>query len=158
MFRGSAILQGVLKRFHQGNASSSTAEAAGKMASQFADLGWEIAQSSLKGPPSSDAGLFTLSARAEETLQSLKQFMKEHIFPNEALFHSQIRTDDQRWKVYPAVVEDLKAKAKAQGLWNLWLPRDCGIGPGFSNVEYAVMAGEVGKSHLASEVVRLHSL
>mmetsp|Transcript_9924 Transcript_9924/g.40196 ORF Transcript_9924/g.40196 Transcript_9924/m.40196 type:complete len:768 (+) Transcript_9924:2-2305(+) len=152
LFRGCAILQGVLKRFHQGNASSSTAEAAGKMAGQFADLGWEIAKSASTGSPVDSAGLFEFSQRAQETLAKLKKFMEEHVFPNEALFHAQIRTDEQRWKVYPAVVEELKEKAKAAGLWNLWLPRDCGIGPGFSNVEYAAMAEQLGKSHLASEV------
>lgn len=151
LFRGCAILQGVLKRFHQGNASSSTAETAGKMAGQFAELGWEIAQAAQTTAVDA-TGLFHFSSRAQETLEKLKQFMEEHVFPNEKLFHSQIRTDDQRWKVYPAVVEGLKERAKAAGLWNLWVPRDCGVGPGFTNVEYAAMAEQLGKSHLASEV------
>ena len=67
------------------------------------------------------------SARAKELLERLTVFMAEHIYPNEKTYQEQIETGD-RWQV-PPLMDELKAKAKAAGLWNLFLPdREYGVG------------------------------
>lgn len=84
--------------------------------------------------------------RLESQLQS---FMDEHIYPNEARFYQESE-EVGPWGVQP-VVEELKAKAKAQGLWNLFLP-DSDRGQGLANLEYASLCEIMGRSHLAPEV------
>ncbi len=76
--------------------------------------------------------------------------MNEHIYPNEALFHEQVNAE--RW-VTPPILEELKVKAKAQGLWNFFLPLAYGeYSGGLTNLEYAPLAEEMGKVAWASEV------
>jgi len=69
-------------------------------------------------------------------------FMKEHVIPNEALFHRQIAEGD-RWQP-TAIVEELKPKAKAAGLWNLFLP-ESEYGAGLTNMEYAPLCEIMGR-------------
>ena len=78
----------------------------------------------------------------------LKAFMEEHIYPNEALFHDQIEA--HRWTP-TAIVEELKRKARAAGLWNLFLPGN-EHGAGLSNLEYAPLCEIMGRSIMAPEV------
>ena len=78
----------------------------------------------------------------------LKAFMEEHIYPNEALFHDQIET--HRWAP-TAIVQALKTKARAAGLWNLFLPEN-EHGAGLSNLEYAPLCEIMGRSIMAPEV------
>jgi acyl-CoA dehydrogenase len=89
------------------------------------------------------------SARASELAKRLVAFMDEHVYPNEATYHEQIAAGD-RWQPV-AVVEELKARAKAEQLWNLFLPRS-EYGPGLSNLEYAPLCEVMGRSPLAPEV------
>ncbi|KFI28389.1 acyl-CoA dehydrogenase [Haematobacter massiliensis] len=89
------------------------------------------------------------SARAQEFEARVSAFMEDHIYPSEERFYRESE-DLGPWKVQP-VVEELKAKAKAAGLWNLFLP-DHEFGPGLSNVEYAPLCEIMGRSHLAPEV------
>jgi alkylation response protein AidB-like acyl-CoA dehydrogenase len=90
---------------------------------------------------------FALSEKAEQTVEKVRAFIQEHIEPIELeLFHEQ-RTREDPWVVLP-VVEELKAKAKAAGLWNLFLPAESGL----SVVDYAPVAEATGWSHLAPEV------
>lgn len=79
----------------------------------------------------------------------IETFMEEHIYPNEARFYRESE-DLGPWKVQP-VVEELKAKAREQGLWNLFLP-ESDRGAGLSNLEYAPLCEIMGRSHLAPEV------
>ncbi|OWU78212.1 acyl-CoA dehydrogenase family protein [Phaeobacter sp. 22II1-1F12B] len=79
----------------------------------------------------------------------IETFMEEHIYPNEARFYRESE-DLGPWKVQP-VVEELKAKARKQGLWNLFLP-ESDRGAGLSNLEYAPLCEIMGRSHLAPEV------
>ncbi|WP_417656770.1 acyl-CoA dehydrogenase family protein [Pseudidiomarina aestuarii] len=98
---------------------------------------------------------FTPSAKTTEYRQRLIQFMREHIEPNEANYHKECRrlngsADWRTWQV-PPLVRELKAKAKAQGLWNLFLPDD-DLGAGLTTLEYAPLAEVMGHSLLAPEV------
>src|SRR5262245_65482387 len=90
-----------------------------------------------------------LSARAKELRERLAAFMDEHIYPNEKTYLEQIETGD-RWRV-PAILEALKAKARAAGLWNLFLP-DREYGAGLTNLEYAPLCEMMGRSDMAPEV------
>src|SRR6516164_7461266 len=74
---------------------------------------------------------FELSARAKELQIKLSAFMDEHIYPNEKTFSAQVQAGD-RWRP-TAIVEELKAKARAAGLWNLFLP-DHEQGAGLTNL------------------------
>jgi alkylation response protein AidB-like acyl-CoA dehydrogenase len=98
---------------------------------------------------------FTASSKTTEYLTRVRDFMDRQITPIEAEYEAEVaRTcaagDWRTWKV-PAVVEQLKAKARAAGLWNLFLP-DPAHGPGLSTLEYAPIAELTGRSLLAPEV------
>src|SRR5690606_32856614 len=93
---------------------------------------------------------FDHSPRAKEYLKKIKTFMKEHIIPAEAEYYAHLEQDGQKWTV-PPIMEALKAEAKRQGLWNLFLP-DEEYGVGLSNVEYAPLAEAMGHSFIAPEV------
>jgi acyl-CoA dehydrogenase len=91
---------------------------------------------------------FELSAKTQEFQQRLLNFMDAYVYPNEQRFEGEITKD--RWK--PArVVEELKTKARAEGLWNLFLPADEN-GAGLTNLEYAPLCEVMGRSHIAPEV------
>lgn len=93
---------------------------------------------------------FEYSDKVKDLLEQVKGFMNEHIYPNEALFHEQVNAE--RW-VTPPILEELKVKAKAQGLWNFFLPLAYGeYSGGLTNLEYAPLAEEMGKVAWASEV------
>jgi alkylation response protein AidB-like acyl-CoA dehydrogenase len=95
---------------------------------------------------------FSLSPRAQSYVQRLSAFMQEHVLPAEAEYCAQLQNlpDWRRWK-QPPVMETLKAKARASGLWNLFLP-DRKYGVGLTNVEYAPLAEITGRSSIAPEV------
>jgi acyl-CoA dehydrogenase len=85
-----------------------------------------------------------------KTLEArLWAFMDEHIYPNEAAYHEQIRQGDC-WQPVP-IIEELKPKARQAGLWNLFLP-DKAHGPGLTNLEYAPLCEIMGRSAMAPEV------
>ncbi|MGB7202784.1 MAG: acyl-CoA dehydrogenase family protein [Pyrinomonadaceae bacterium] len=81
-----------------------------------------------------------------ELSERLQRFMDENVYPNEAAYHTEIDSGD-RWQPLE-LIEDLKAKAKAAGLWNLFLPDISGL----SNLEYAPLAEIMGRVTWASEV------
>ena len=98
---------------------------------------------------------FQPSTRSQESLQHLRRFIHEHIEPIEADYLHDVRAlnpdgDWTRWQV-PAQMEDLKVKARAQGLWNLFLP-DAELGAGLTTLEYAPLAEAMGRSLIAPEV------
>jgi alkylation response protein AidB-like acyl-CoA dehydrogenase len=94
--------------------------------------------------------MYELTGKALELQQQLTAFMDEHIYPNEHVFHEQVATASNRWAP-PPILEELKLKARAQGLWNLFLP-ESEHGAGLSNFEYAHLCEIMGRSHVASEV------
>jgi acyl-CoA dehydrogenase len=89
------------------------------------------------------------SAHVRALRERLTAFMDEHIYPTEKTYHDQLATGD-RWRI-PAVMEQLKGKAKAAGLWNLFLP-DPEHGAGLTNLEYAPLCEIMGRSPIAPEV------
>ena len=92
-----------------------------------------------------------LRSEAQELLVRVSNFLENEVAPNEAKFHEQIKTDEDRWNYFPEIVEELKDKAKSQGLWNLFLP-ESEFGAGLTNYEYAHLAEQMGKYSLGSEV------
>ena len=93
-----------------------------------------------------------IKPEAQDLLERVSNFLEKEVAPNEIKFHEQIKTDEDRWNYFPEIVEELKNKAKSQGLWNLFLP-ESEFGAGLSNYEYAHLAEEMGKSHIASEAM-----
>jgi acyl-CoA dehydrogenase len=92
---------------------------------------------------------FKPSERCQALIEQLTQFMEEHIYPSEPLYERQLRESGDPHH-QPAVMEELKEKTKAAGLWNLFLP-DSEHGAGLSNSDYAPLAEILGRSHIASE-------
>ena len=86
--------------------------------------------------------MFEPTARTRELRERLIAFCDEHIYPNESLFLQQI--ERERWQVAP-IVEELKVKARAEGLWNLFLPHS-DRGAGLTNLEYAPLCEVMGRS------------
>ena len=91
---------------------------------------------------------FELNEKTKILQGRLQKFMDAHIYPNERRFHEEVERD--RWKP-TRIIEELKVKARAEGLWNLFLPND-ERGAGLSNLEYAPLCEIMGRSHLAPEV------
>jgi acyl-CoA dehydrogenase len=91
---------------------------------------------------------FEHSQKTKDLQQRLQAFMDEHIYPNEQRFHDEVERD--RWKP-TKIIEGLKPKARATGLWNLFLPGD-DPGAGLTNLEYAPLCEIMGRVHWAPEV------
>eukprot|EP00743_Colponemidia_sp_Colp-15_P004056 GILK01004377.1.p1 GENE.GILK01004377.1~~GILK01004377.1.p1 ORF type:complete len:1016 (+),score=152.15 GILK01004377.1:46-3048(+) len=167
LFRMASIAQGVYKRSLQGNASSAHAHQFGAAVQQCAQLALELAHKCNKdvakisatpcSASSSDVhSLFVVSPRVEELRQRVAHFMKENLFPKEKeLFDYYSTTNPNRWTIHP-LIEELKSKAKAAGLWNLFLPVESDpqrkYGFGLTNLEYAHICEVMGKSPLAPEL------
>lgn len=93
--------------------------------------------------------MFECSPRAEALRRRLLSFMDEHVYPNEARFLDHERGPD-RWTPAP-LLEELKEKARAEGLWNLFLP-DSEHGAGLTNLDYAHLCEIMGRSAPAAEI------
>eukprot|EP00397_Hematodinium_sp_SG-2012_P024403 GEMP01025419.1.p1 GENE.GEMP01025419.1~~GEMP01025419.1.p1 ORF type:complete len:448 (-),score=96.95 GEMP01025419.1:34-1377(-) len=91
-----------------------------------------------------------ISVRGQELLATLRDFCHQEALPAERVFEEQHRTMPSRWQS-PPIMEELKASARAKGLWNLFLPKDYPEGAGLTNLEYAYMAEVMGCFGLASE-------
>jgi len=93
---------------------------------------------------------FDHSPKTKGYIERLNAFMAEHVLPAEPVYASQLKAAADPW-TQPPVMEELKARAKAAGLWNLFLPEE-EYGAGLANVEYAPLAEIMGRSFIASEV------
>lgn len=91
-----------------------------------------------------------LSPRAQELQKSLLQFMDEYVYPNESTVEKYLQEAEDRWTI-PPIIEELKAKAKEQGLWNLFLD-DPRYGAGLSNYDYSHLCEIMGRSLIAPEI------
>ncbi|GLQ06827.1 acyl-CoA dehydrogenase family protein [Sneathiella chinensis] len=92
----------------------------------------------------------SVSARAEELRARVEAFMNEHVYAAEEAYKAHTETADDRWSI-PPIIEELKAKAKAEGLWNLFLAEFNDYGAGLSNLEYAPLAEIMGRSPIGAE-------
>ncbi len=64
---------------------------------------------------------FDFSDKVKKLQQEVKEFMEEYVYPKEKTYYEQVDTAEDRWTI-PPIIEELKEKAKARGLWNLFLP------------------------------------
>jgi acyl-CoA dehydrogenase len=95
-----------------------------------------------------------VSDRAKKTLDIVAKFVEEDCIPADAVYEAQIGAGDARWNSHPPILEDLKKKARSLGLWNMFLPKGhYKESPGWTNLEYGLMAEWLGKSRTASEAV-----
>ncbi|WP_446653463.1 acyl-CoA dehydrogenase family protein [Blastomonas sp.] len=100
--------------------------------------------------------MFEQSAKSREWMQRVRSFMDTHIVPALPVYHDQMSRID-RWTEIPAVFDELKAKARAEGLWNFFMPPsehddEFFTSPGLTNLEYAPIAELMGRIPIASEI------
>lgn len=146
-FRVACILRGIQGRFVQGNAASETAKrfttpvifAIARQAADLAGLRHLPLRFDAPSPPLALTRLPPpMSPKAQGLLDQLLVFMDEEIYPNESVYEGQLaafRAAGNQWQI-PPVLEEIKAKAKAQGLWNLFLPSWSGV----TQAEYSVIS------------------
>ncbi len=92
---------------------------------------------------------FEHTEKTRELQAQVRGFMQEHIYPNESQYEEQVAADP--WNT-PPLMEDLKVRARERGLWNLFLPVEHGeYSGGLTNLEYAVLAEEMGRVPWSSE-------
>ncbi len=95
---------------------------------------------------------FSHSDKVRDLQQRVTAFMDEHIYPSEAKFFAEVQANRERGNAWvpTAVIEELKERARAQGLWNLFLPQST-RGAGLTNLEYAPLCEIMGRSPIAPE-------
>jgi acyl-CoA dehydrogenase len=91
---------------------------------------------------------FEYTPKVEELRKKLIAFMEQHVYPAESAWHGHVKSE-RRWEPVP-VIEELKPKARAAGLWNLWRPKT--HGGTLTNLEYAPLCEIMGRVHWAPEV------
>ena len=92
---------------------------------------------------------FEYSKKTKMYMEQVTDFMGKHIYAAEPVFHEQLNQGPTRWQV-PPIMEELKAKARERGLWNLFLP-ESERGAGLTNLEYAPLCEIMGRSPIAPE-------
>ena len=92
---------------------------------------------------------FEYTDKVKRLIQRVTDFMEEHVYPAETLFERQVAESGNK-HFHPPIMETMKAKAKAEGLWNLFLPNP-NFGPGLTNLEYAPLSEIMGRSRIGSE-------
>src|SRR5258706_5421443 len=93
---------------------------------------------------------FEPSDKVKRLSAQVREFVDREVYPAEKIFGRQPKGAPSRWQI-PPVMEELKPKARAAGLWNLFLP-ESEYGAGLTNLEYAPMCEIMGRSHMAPEV------
>jgi acyl-CoA dehydrogenase len=93
---------------------------------------------------------FEPSEKVKRLEAQVREFVQREVYPAEAVFERQLAEAPSRWQI-PPVMEELKAKARAAGLWNLFLP-ESELGAGLTNLEYAPLCEIMGRSPIAPEV------
>ena len=92
---------------------------------------------------------FEFSDKVKELQKRLTDFMNENVYKNEVVFEDQLN-ESGRWTI-PPILEEMKSKAKKEGLWNLFLP-ESDYGAGLKNIEYAPLCEIMGRSPIGAEV------
>src|SRR5438067_11110855 len=97
---------------------------------------------------------FAYSGKVKALEEKLRRFMDAQVYPNERRFHEEVaanRAKGDAW-IPTRLIEELKPRARAEGLWNLFLPRSPRAPEGLSNLEYAPLCEIMGRVHWAPEV------
>lgn len=94
---------------------------------------------------------FSYSEKVMELQHKLNQFMEEYVYPNEEVYEQHLNAQGDRWSAIPPIMGELTAKARAEGLWNLFLP-ESEYGAGLTNLEYAPLCEIMGRSLIGPEV------
>lgn len=94
---------------------------------------------------------FSYSQKVKDLQEKLTAFMGAYVYPNESVYEQQLNEQESRWSAVPPIMEELKQKAKAEGLWNLFLP-ESEYGAGLTNLEYAPLCEIMGRSLIGPEV------
>ena len=93
---------------------------------------------------------FAYSEKSRALIERVSAFMERYVYPNERVYHEQIAASGDPFH-HTEIMDELKQRAKAEGLWNLFLP-DTRYGAGLTNLEYAPLAEQMGRAPWASEV------
>ncbi|KAM9088987.1 acyl-CoA dehydrogenase family member 11 [Megaptera novaeangliae] len=151
-FKIAGIAQGVYSRYLLGNNASESSFQFANIVQPLAETGLQLSKRTFSTAlPQTDTTrqLFVQTRTGQEVLTRVKQFMKQHILPAEKEvieFYVQNENSVDKWKK-PLVIDKLKEMAKAEGLWNLFLPAVSGL----SQVDYALIAEETGKCFFAPD-------
>ncbi len=94
---------------------------------------------------------FEHTEKVKNLEKKLTKFMEKHVYPNESIYKKQLEAQESRWNEIPPILSELTAKAKEEGLWNLFLP-DSGYGAGLTNLEYAPLCEIMGRSTIGPEI------
>ena len=92
---------------------------------------------------------FEYSTKTKMYMEQVQEFMTKHVYPSEPVFEQQLAAQPTRFQV-PPIMEELKARARERGLWNLFLP-ESEYGAGLTNMEYAPLCEIMGRSPIAPE-------
>ncbi|XP_024421861.2 acyl-CoA dehydrogenase family member 11 [Desmodus rotundus] len=152
-FKMAGIAQGVYSRYLLGSNVSENSFQFANVVQPLAETGLQLSKRSFRTalPQMENTHkLFVQTRRGQELLTRVKRFVKQHILPAEKEvieFYVQNENSVDKWKK-PPVIDKLKEMAKAEGLWNLFLPAVSGL----SQVDYALIAEETGKCFFAPDV------
>ncbi|KAM5291857.1 acyl-CoA dehydrogenase family member 11 [Ctenodactylus gundi] len=154
-FKLAGIAQGVYSRYLLGNNSSQDSFLFANIVQPLAETGLQLSKRTFDFNTTlpqvdSTRHLFVQTRKGQEVLTKVKHFMKQHIFPAEKEvfdYYVQNENSEEKWRK-PSVIDKLKEMAKAEGLWNLFLPAVSGL----SQVDYALIAEETGKCFFAPDV------
>lgn len=152
-FKMAGIAQGVYSRYLLGNNASENSFLFANIVQPLAETGLQLSKrtfSTALPQPDPSRRLFGQSRTGQEVLGRVKHFMEQHVLPAEQEvieFYAKNENSVDKWRSH-FVIDKLKEMAKAQGLWNLFLPAISGL----SQVDYALIAEETGKCFFAPEV------
>lgn len=99
-----------------------------------------------------------ISPKGLEAIQKCKDFVEQYCIPADKIYLEQLETDPtRRWKSTPQITEKLKKKAKELGLWNMFLSKHYAEGAGYTNLEYGIMAGYLGRCLIGPEATNTNA-
>ena len=96
---------------------------------------------------------FEPTDRCKALLERLQEFMREHVYPHEREIEEGLDREVDHDTPFPAILVELRGRAKAEGLWNLFLPARDELGPGLTNSEYGVLSEEMGRASTTAPYV-----
>mgnify|MGYP002725593814 FL=1 len=95
--------------------------------------------------------MYEFTDRCKDYLERVQAFMDRHVYPAEQIYAEQTHEHETQWNGFPPILQELKAKAKAEGLWNMFIAEEK-FGPGLSNYEFAPIMEILGRTPMAPEV------